>query len=267
MVLVSPPGFLHSDFKSVDVFYLGAVMRVKFGCLVLVLLFSAGQQAHGQEVQTTLQAGNQHISKTRPAHQSPRSLFDMFGVRANTTPDLEWQAKYVKDITSIPTPFAPAPLIASNTDISGGPAGRVDMFVFRNNPTNDCVTAALYNGNPTGWSTVFDKTFNTGPGSSYLRVTYTAQAVLDDGGVGGFDGIALQILVTQGLTTVACSNTDRLPYLLTRSYDGKGNKVLTTYSGYVAVDPNVNTRLQIQVAVGVSGTVGQVCDNNLIISY
>lgn len=223
-----------------------------------MLLLCVGQLALGQEVQKSPWADDRQIQKSRPEQPTPRSLFEMFGVRANTAPDLEWQAKYVKETNNIP---APSPIIASNTNISGGPAGRVDMFVYRNTPTNDCLTATVYNT----WTTVFDQNFTTGPGSNYLRVTYTCQAVIGDGPV--FDGIALQILVTQGVTTVPCSNTDRLPYLLSRGYSGNGNKLITTYSGYVAVDPNTATRLQVQVAVGVSGTVGQVCDNNLIISY
>ena len=217
---------------------------------VAMLMLCIGQSAVGQELQ-----------KSRPVHKfPPRSLFDMYGVRAGVAPDMEWQSRFVKEASATPPP---SPLIASNTNVSGGPVGTEEMLVYRDAPTSNCVTAALY----PSFSTVFDKTFTTGPGSKFLQVIYTTQANVNDGGVGVVDGPAFQCLVTQGATTVPCANTDLLPFLIARTSDGKGNSVVTTYSGYVAVDPSTSTRVQVQVAVGISGTISQVCANNLILRY
>lgn len=216
---------------------------------VVMMILSAGQPAEGQDRQ-----------KSRPMHHfPPRSLFDMYGVHAGIAPDMEWQNRFVKEAPATPPP---SPLIASNTNVSGGPAGTEEMFVYRNDPTGQCVTATLY---PT-FATVFDQTITTGPGSKFLQVIYTTQANVNNGSVGDVDGPAFQCLVTQG-TTVPCSNTENIPFLVSRTTDGKGTAAVVTYAGYVAVDPSTSTRVQIQVTVGISGTVAQACYNNLILRY
>lgn len=232
-------------------------MRNDVRCLgtTAMLLLCSGQWAEGQDLQ-----------KSRPMkNYPPRSLYDVFGVYANTAPDMEWQSRFA---TAAPTVSVALPLISSNstTPVAGGPPGTQEMLVYRNAPTSHCVTAALY----PAFATVFDYTFTTGPGSKYLQINYTAQANINDV-AGVVDGPAFQCLVSQttaGVTTIVpCSNTELLPYLLARTIDGRGGSVVTTYSGYVAVDPSTVTRVQIQVAAAVSSTVAKVCGNNLTLRY
>lgn len=206
-------------------------------------------------------ANCQDFKKARNTHTPPRSLFDMYGVHANTSIDMDWQNRFVKEsVKESPAALPSAPLIATNTNVSGGPAGTEEMYVYRNG-TDHCVSAAVYSS----WSTVFDKTIVTGPGSKYLQIIYTTQANVNDGV--DVDGLAFQCLVTQGSTTVSSSNTDTLPFLLARTTNGKGNSVVVTYSGYVAVDPSTSTHVLIQVTAGISGTLASACANNLILRY
>lgn len=234
--------------------------------MVAVLLLCTGQPIAGQELQ-----------KSRPVRGNAiRSLFDLIGPRGNPVPDMVWQTRFVSNVFRDQSVVStPSPLLVSNTNISGPPAGTEKMFSLRDGFGNYlCVQAPKWAAGPPddGFLSVFDETFTTGSGTSYLQVVYTTQANINDGVPGNqVDGLMIQIKVTQGATTVYLANTDAGPFLLGQSTNLKGNSVETTYSGHVGgVLPDTLTRVQVQVATlwyAAPVTQAFACGNNLTIRY
>ncbi len=200
----------------------------------------------------------------------PRSGFEAFGGRANTVRDMDWQRKFLSGFRAVPSFPSMAPAVsnfATNLNVSGGPVGTEEMFVYRHPVSgDDCLIApsVTTNGIPV-FINVFDKSFTTGPGSRYLQVIFTTQASLGAGV--GVDGLMIQCLVTQNSVTLPCSNTEYLPFLLSRNSSGAATTGVVTYSGYVSVDPNTPTAVTIDVSVWRVGTWAAACGNSLILRY
>lgn len=218
--------------------------------IIATMLLYVGPGAVGQELDKL----------RRPVNNSPKSLFDIFGIQSNVVPDAAWQGRAVTDSIAMPA-------IISNTDVSGGPAGTERLYVLRDAAHAHCVTAGAY----PAWVTVFNKSFTTGPGTKFITVVYTTQANVDDNTplTAPRDGLAFSCMVSQDgeATYTSFSNATEYPFLVSHDRDGRGHVQFTTYSGFIAVDPNLVTNVRIQVTTAYPGTVAQACFNNLIINY
>ena len=249
---------------------------------VMMLLLCGGQWANAQEFHVSQRANAQEFQefqkfqKPRGEKKVLRSLFDLIGPRGNPVLDMAWQSQFVQNVAREQfVASAAAPILVSNTNISGAPAGTEKMFSLRDGLGNYlCVQAPKWLPGPPddGFLSVFDQTFTTGSGTSYLQVIYTAQANINDGTPGNSaDGLMIQIKVTQGSSTVYVANTDAGPFMVGQTTNLKGNSLVTTYSGYVGgVLPDTSTRVQVQIATLLYAppvTQAVACGNNLILRY
>ena len=125
----------------------------------------------------------------------------------------------------------------------GGPAGTV---FFRAN--TDASGVALCNtadaGN--GWDVVmFNETFiPLGSNPTYLEIIWSGQ--MNISGNSKYQSGALQCSVIQGGSSVPCSGTQSIP-VLAQAITSDGYSAWTTYHGYVEIDPNISTTVEIRL--------------------
>jgi len=103
------------------------------------------------------------------------------------------------------------------------------------------------------------------PGPSFLEVIWSGQVSVSEDAQ--FQAGLFECTVTQGGVVVPCSGTAGIPVVAEAKTD-KGNIAWVTYSGYVEIDPNIETAVDIYIhAWPDKGGVVSTCGDTLTLKY
>lgn len=114
------------------------------------------------------------------------------------------------------------------------------------------------------WTTVLLQDFTIGPETTYIELNYSAQLNVS-GGAGPFNGIIFRArLVQDGVESWFPGGGEGFaPFLSRRDLGSNGQFMFSNYVGLLYVDPNVETRLILELrATDLDGTA---CFQNIVV--
>jgi len=105
------------------------------------------------------------------------------------------------------------------------------------------------------------------PEPSYLEIIWSGQLNISTGGL--FQAALFKCTVTQGGGSVPCSGTEAIP-ALAQALTTDGYSAWTTYHGYVEIDPNIETTVEIELQAlddPLIGGTSNACGDTLTLKY
>jgi len=153
--------------------------------------------------------------------------------------------------------------------------GTPRVIIFRANTDADganlCNTAVPNDphpilGNGFVWVQLFSEKFMPlMPDPSYLEVIWSGQVEVSSGAI--FQAGLFECTVSQAGVSVPCSGTEGIP-VMAETQTGDGYIGWVTYNGYVEIDPNIETTVDIRLHAfpTLSGVV-HACGDTLTLKY
>lgn len=100
---------------------------------------------------------------------------------------------------------------------------------------------------------------------SYLEIIWSGQLNVSTGGQ--YQSALLECTVTQAGVSVPCAGTEGIP-ALAQALSTDGYTAWTTYHGYVEIDPNIETTVDIRLhAFSFIGGTSNACGDTLTLKY